>query len=226
MAGSGIKGVFRNHFQVKLKQKEKIEEKTKEIFGYEDSTPKASTVSFTAAKILFYPVRSLIDTSVWITCPLVLQRLIEEIKNLYSKSSEIFSNITSKDLPIPKQDNEAFINNESLQINRNEIAIEEFIFNTEKKEEIKEIAEEIKKILPRTKIIKQIPKKFVLVSNNVFTDLLNKDSNTKNDIMEVFEKEEKKSSKRIQNASSIWLLQFGRDETIGIGFTLIRFSLI
>jgi len=49
-------------------------------FGPEEGDTYAGSISFTDAKILLFPVKSLKGVFAWITCPMVLHRFVEDMK--------------------------------------------------------------------------------------------------------------------------------------------------
>ena len=71
--GSSLKGAIRSNFD---------EDTARSIFGNDDpqKEPFASAVSFTDARILLFPVKSLKGIFVYVTCPFVLRRLERELK--------------------------------------------------------------------------------------------------------------------------------------------------
>ncbi|MFH1620327.1 MAG: type III-B CRISPR module RAMP protein Cmr4 [bacterium] len=80
--GSALKGVFR-HKAWALTQNDKNENLTK-AFGPDSDEEKAAagSLTFTDAKILAFPVRSVKKVFVWVTCPEVLGRLIRDLDML------------------------------------------------------------------------------------------------------------------------------------------------
>jgi CRISPR-associated protein Cmr4 len=82
---SGVKGSFRSHYRTF--SDENGSELINHIFGSdeqdgwdrnEDSL--AAAVSFSDAKLLFFPVRSNISPFLWVTCPAVLTRLNQDLQ--------------------------------------------------------------------------------------------------------------------------------------------------
>lgn len=271
MAGSGIKGVFRNLAERKL-DKEIVDK----IFGHEKASEEASMIAFTDAKILLYPVRSLKGTFAWITCPLVLKRFKEELKSL-GKTEDTNWEVPNlePDKDNKDKDNKALVsNNSSLVIDDKSIGLEEFVFDCEKNENVDEIAEAIKKYLPQTSMVNELSKRLVLVSDNVFTDFVNyaveirtriridqetgtvergalftvefvpseaifysfvffierkegdsSDARTKFEKLFSPEDKDKANKNKVENKKVKELvLQFGGDETIGAGFTKVRYN--
>jgi len=73
--GSGIKGAIRHHVSRLWERKQ--EETIQELFGAESGADSlhAGAISFTDAQVVLFPVRSLKNTFVYVTCPFALARL-------------------------------------------------------------------------------------------------------------------------------------------------------
>ena len=162
LAGSGIKGVIRD-----LAQRKWDKDKVDVIFGPEkDAEEYASCVSFTDAKILLYPVRSVKGVFAYITCPYVLKRFKNELNSIWkdSRLNVEFQNVS---------DNEVLVCSESdLKIDGNEVALEEFVFNVRTtNQDVDSLAESLSEFLPREIRDDNFFKKhFAIVSDNVFRD--------------------------------------------------------
>jgi CRISPR-associated protein Cmr4 len=164
MAGSGIKGVFRT-----LAERELETGKVNIIFGPENGSEGSSCVAFTDAKILLYPVRSVKNTFAWITCPFVLKRFKEDLE---SAGKEI------KNFSIPEVSDDKIIvaSNSPLIINNNnpkKVGIEEFVFDVDNSQIDNNLINAIKGYIPDTETTQNISARFAIVSDNVFTDLVN-----------------------------------------------------
>ncbi len=161
---SGIKGVIRDLASRKWPDKEKVEL----IFGPEsEGSEFASCISITDAKILLYPVRSLRGVFAWITCPLVLRRLKDDITSVgLNKDLNIseFLNVT---------DGEALVFGDDLIVkNNNEVVLEEFVFEAKKKE-LGGLEEFLNSLLPNNELTSKLKEHLVIVSDNVFKDFVN-----------------------------------------------------
>ncbi len=165
IAGSGIKGVIRNLAQRNGKSGWTYEE-INTIFGSEETGDTASLVSFTDAKILFYPVRSVRGVFAWITCPYILTRLNKELKS-FGKEINL-TNLDVKEL----SDEKIIINNDSLLKVDNTVALEEFVFNATSKD-LSNFINTIKNYFPDEVKTNEFEKRFAIVSDDVFTDLVN-----------------------------------------------------
>jgi CRISPR-associated protein Cmr4 len=161
---SGIKGVIRDLASRKWNNKEKVEL----IFGPEsEGSEFASCISITDAKILLYPVRSLRGVFAWITCPLVLRRLKDDITSVgLNKDLNIseFLNVT---------DGEALVfGNDLIVKDKDEVVLEEFVFKAEKKE-LGGLEEFLNSLLPNNELTSKLKEHLVIVSDNVFKDFVN-----------------------------------------------------
>lgn len=163
MAGSGIKGVFRA-----LAEREKETGKVNIIFGPENGSEGSSCVAFTDAKILLYPVRSVRDVFAWITCPYVLKRFKEDLASASGKTNN-FS------IPEVSDDKIIVASNSSLIINNNpkKVGLEEFVFDVDNSQIDPNLINEIKKYILATETTKNLSERLAIVSDNVFTDLVN-----------------------------------------------------
>jgi len=113
--GSEVKGIFRQDYKGDNKD---------EIFGPEttsDTEAFASAVSFGDAKILFFPVKSLKGTYVWITSKDALDKFQRILK-----IAEITDVSIPEDIPSPKDD-EIIVYDESLKVN-DKVILEEYCF--------------------------------------------------------------------------------------------------
>lgn len=190
MAGSGLKGVFRA-----LAERELETGKVNIIFGPENGSEGSSCVAFTDAKILLYPVRSVKNTFAWITCPFVLKRFKEDLKSA-GKEIENFSIPEVSDDKIIVASNSPLIinnnptnnnstNNNSNNNNSKKVGLEEFVFDVDNTQIDPDLINAISKYIPNTETTKNkqnkettettqsLSERLAIVSDNVFTDLVN-----------------------------------------------------
>lgn len=165
---SGIKGVIRDTTTRKW-TKDKVET----IFGpEEESSEFASCISITDAKILLFPVRSVKGVFAWITCPFVLKRFKGDLEAIGLNFKH-----NNQEIQIPNvSDDKVIIANENLKIqNYNKVALEEFIFDAEIKDEVRNFSEFLKKetIIPQNELTKNLENHLAIVSDNVFKDFVN-----------------------------------------------------
>lgn len=81
--GSAVKGAFRAHAEIRDTSGLEV----KEVFGSADSEGNASNVSFTDARLLLLPVRSLTGHFKLVTCPNILQRLKRDMAMMDKSAS-------------------------------------------------------------------------------------------------------------------------------------------
>ncbi len=159
---SGLKGCIREAFSslnkginieeqtIRPKDKIKYKKDNKEketdylslIFGPEDTEEAhAGALSFTDARILLFPVKSLKGVFAWITCLMVLERFREDLKLI----GESFNySITEK-----INEGSCWVSNESTIIIGDQIVLEEYTFKAKRNEEIKKISQFFaKKVFP------------------------------------------------------------------------------
>jgi CRISPR-associated protein Cmr4 len=164
---SGIKGVIRDLASRVWNDKDKVET----IFGPEDGgSDFASCISITDAKILLYPVRSVKGVFAWITCPFVLKRFKEDLNALGINFKYNDQDIKILDVP----DDKVFIASDNLKIQgQNSVALEEFVFEAEVKNEVKELAGFLKNFVHQNDLTKNLENHLAIVSDNVFKDFVN-----------------------------------------------------
>ncbi|HOK34158.1 MAG TPA: type III-B CRISPR module RAMP protein Cmr4 [Fervidobacterium sp.] len=73
--GSSLKGAIREAFETTQNGADIISL----VFGPEDGDIYAGAIGFTDAKVLCFPVKSLRGVFAWVTCPMVLNRFIEDM---------------------------------------------------------------------------------------------------------------------------------------------------
>jgi len=91
------------------------------IFGKQKDNEFASSVVFTDARVLFFPVKSFKKVFVWITCPFVLKRFQRDV------------NVSDFKIPDISDDESVIVTDEKLLIN-DKLVLDEYVFNAEKKE--------------------------------------------------------------------------------------------
>ncbi|WGS65179.1 type III-B CRISPR module RAMP protein Cmr4 [Marinitoga aeolica] len=144
---SGIKGAIRN--EIDFGKDEKL------VFGSRPDTNEETNpgyVTFSEAKILFFPLRSINRGMIWITCPLVLSRLktafeVVGNKEMTNKIEEFLNNIDK--------------NKEYSTFNETKVNLEEYVIEPEKSDKLKDLIEKIKNIAPDNYL------KDVLVENTI-----------------------------------------------------------
>lgn len=110
--GSSVKGVLREATPTELRQR---------LFGTGDSegTP-AGTLSFTDARLLAFPVRSLKNVFAWVTCPQALQRWSRD------------AGLVGKEVKVPRVsmgESDASHYQGSPCVHNGKLILEEFVFD-------------------------------------------------------------------------------------------------
>lgn len=72
---SEVKGSIREFFEIKQGIND---QRISEVFGPEDGSEFASAISFSEARVLFFPVKSVKGVFAYITCPLVLNQFLKD----------------------------------------------------------------------------------------------------------------------------------------------------
>ncbi len=173
---SGIKGVFRTNFSRYLDIFNSDNKNLVDIiFGPEDSDDSfASCISITDAKILLYPVRSLKGVFAYVTCPFVIKRFINELYSFYNESNNNLNEIIKEIKDLTLDDNKVIIKDDSiLKINESQVALEEFVFEIEKKDNLINNLLGINFLNELIKEDNDIEKRVAIVSDNVFKDFVN-----------------------------------------------------
>jgi CRISPR-associated protein Cmr4 len=113
------------------------------IFGPENTDEAhASALSFTDARILLFPVKSLKGVFAWITCPLVLERFKEDLKLVGQIPEELDIDFTNIQNTFPEQTN--------ISIDSN-IVLEEYTFKVKEDKQTSQIAKLLaKNIFPQS----------------------------------------------------------------------------
>lgn len=160
---SSLKGVLRAEIE-----RSKGEEIARVLFGPEPQKghEHAGCVSPHDARILIFPVRSLVGVFAWTTCPLVLERLKRDATAAGIKIN----------WQVPRLNNEEALIVDGSEIEvENKVVLEEFAFNAKESEEAEKIADWLQKnALPQSKEYEAwrswLPKKFVILPDDAFRD--------------------------------------------------------
>lgn len=116
---SSLKGSLREHFEKEKKDTLEL----KHAFGPENpqaNEAHAGAVSFSDARLLLFPVKSMKGVFAWITCPRILSQLAIDLNIVNNKM------MTDKHLKIEEK-NVCYTNSKALEI-KGKIVLEEFTF--------------------------------------------------------------------------------------------------
>ena len=138
-AASGLKGSLRD----KAEQVWGSDDPTVEtLFGSavsNEGKPNAGCISFTDARILAFPVRSLQQVFVWVTCPMVLQRLQRDVKLL----GVTFPDLNMEDM----SDNTAYVSSESQFAGP--LILEELFFEVSKTKKVSDLGDGLERLFDK-----------------------------------------------------------------------------
>ena len=114
---SSLKGAIRHHVEKKT-DTNTVESIFGKGSGEEDSSP--SEVAFSDARILFFPVKSAKGIFAWVTCPMVIERFVQDCK--------LFGGFEELNLDCDK---EAICTSDALKISVSKVMLEELVFESE-----------------------------------------------------------------------------------------------
>lgn len=147
---STLKGVLRY----------KIDIDTENLFGTED---KGGRLGFTDARLLFFPIKSLKNIYAYITCPYIINRMIEE-RVMYgdSKEDDIYNEIKDKYIPSGK----CIVHNDCIVASENDegVYIGDYF--------IKKAKDTLKTNISEGSELKKIKERLVVLSDEDFMYLL------------------------------------------------------
>jgi CRISPR-associated protein Cmr4 len=170
---SSLKGVLRAEVERILKQRNdsQADQKVKVLFGPEtqQASEHAGCVSPHDARILLFPVRSLVGVFAWTTCPLVLERFKRE-----ASAAGLQVDWQVPQLPA-SSDNAFVVRGSELKTTDDKVVLEEFTFSVQENSEAEKIADWLKcNALPQSSEYQQwrewLPKRFVILPDDAFRD--------------------------------------------------------
>ncbi|MEM0303334.1 MAG: type III-B CRISPR module RAMP protein Cmr4 [Archaeoglobaceae archaeon] len=168
---SSLKGVLRAEAKRILEQRNdpQANDKVQALFGPETQRAHeyAGCVSPHDARVLLFPVRSLVGVFAWTTCPFVLER--------FKREATAAGMQVPWQVPVPENSNQALVVNGSEVKIEDKVVLEEFAFDAKEDKEAKKIAEWIRdNALPKSEEYQQwrewLPKRFVILPDDAFRD--------------------------------------------------------
>ena len=132
-------------------------------FGPEAEISHAGALGFTDARILLFPVKSMKGVFAYITCPQVLKRFEEEMTIAGNKIE-----LNGQKININKIPPNSFPKNTSQVLVSNKVILEEYTFELNPNEDLKQFAN----WLVQKTGIEKIPQKIVVLSNDDFKDFV------------------------------------------------------
>jgi CRISPR-associated protein Cmr4 len=165
--GQSLKGALRGEYV----SKDESEMYLDIIFGLEkDAQEHAAAISVGDAKVLLFPVRSLKGVFAYVTCPMVLERLSEDLELARKSDKTAIKNIKLDE--IKRKLNNAIgggiVNNtsSSLIIDDKKIVLEDILLEA-KPDGLSMLIEVIEQFAPLSK--EKLNEKLVIVSDDLFT---------------------------------------------------------
>lgn len=167
-----LKGVLRAEVKRLLENcgDSDAEQKTKILFGPEPqhAHEHAGCISPHDARILLFPVRSLVGVFAWTTCPMVLERFKRE-------ATAAGLQIGWQVPPLLPNDQKAFVASTDTIVSDGKVVLEEFAFDAEANGQVKTIAKWLaQNALPQSQEYQPwkdwLPKRFVVLPDDAFRD--------------------------------------------------------
>lgn len=194
---SGLKGALREFFerQGEKNQDNGFKAKVVEAFGPDSEADSlhSGAASFSEARLLLFPVRSLKGTFAYVTCPLALQRLRRDLQTLQDCAGGDFlkKNGDRPDFPFDKlqslSDDNILVASalkgdkkpDSVLVvapegQKPQVVLEEFAFQAEASDALNHLAVWLKKMAPALPWLDKdhLAQRLALVSDNVFKDFV------------------------------------------------------
>ncbi len=175
--GSGLKGSIREIFTQKQNGNDITTKSINIVFGPDESgEDHASSIGFTDARILLFPVKSVKDVFAWIISSEVIIKLKNDLDLVFTNNFEQnqlnFTKEDVKNLPVPNvpegeslttNDSTVFINSGGDKYT----VMEEYSYKTNTSEECSKIA---KFLCDKLKLPEEIKQKLVILNKNDFRD--------------------------------------------------------
>jgi CRISPR-associated protein Cmr4 len=168
---SSLKGVLRAETLSILKRRQdpKAEEKVKVLFGPEtgQASEHAGCVSPHDARLLLFPIRSLVGVFAWATCPFVLERFKRE---MIAAGFQI-----GWQVPNPANSHQALVAHDDTIVADGKVVLEEFAFEKQKDDSAEQIANWLRdNAFPQSDeyatFREWLPKRFVILPDDAFRD--------------------------------------------------------
>lgn len=160
--GSSLKGAIRAHVSSLVEEDAKVEA----VFGSElaanNESSVAGAVSFSDARILLFPIRSMRGVFAYITCPHVLQRFNQELET-FAPDYPL--------LPVPEPNT---ISASALLVGNSEkIVLEEYTYDVQVDQTTQQLAEQLEAIIFTTPTGKgRLANRLVVLPDDDFSDFV------------------------------------------------------
>lgn len=179
--GSSLKGVLRDECRQNIAAKDhggdvkKANEEDLEltiVFGpakVEEDTSHAGALVVTDARILAFPVRSLVGVFGWVTCPAVLARLGRDLGYLGEGAVVTAAKAWSTAIPNPAMSTAFCYRDCQLLVDGKNIVLEEFDFEARVDETAQRIADWVAALIPDPASQDRLAKNLVVLHDDDFT---------------------------------------------------------
>lgn len=146
---SSLKGSIKQAMEESVEQADGDINDVYALLGNDDNGEIASAVSFSDAKLLFFPVKSAKGIFAYVTCPLVIKRFLSDCKmvgipDMLSEESEWLS---GQNCYIPSTDESTIV------FSKKEVVLDEYVFNVQENKEFSEFVSKISKKLPKNDML-------------------------------------------------------------------------
>ena len=136
-----------------------------QLLGDPNKGDYAAAVSFTDARLLFFPVKSVIGIFAWITCPYVLERFQKDCKNA-GLDFTLLDNLLSEEIPNRITDSSQLATDNSCT----KIMLEDYLFTVQKDADFTSFVKSFSSHMPmESGIQKRFVSHAVLLSDDDFT---------------------------------------------------------
>lgn len=168
--GSSLKGSIREAFELKGRTDVNLLIKTYMSFGYDESNAPsaiqeafpeksdkefAGALGFSDGRILLFPVKSAKGIFAWVTCPLVLNKFVKDLK------------ISNNEQDFTIEEN-SITTDSKINIDDSNVILEEYQIGVEKNKSTQKIAEFLANELSN----KEIKEKLIILSDDDFKDFI------------------------------------------------------
>jgi len=170
--GSSLKGSMREAFESDIQNVDKLL-KTYISFGYDGTNIKslpsavqtafedkknqefAGALGFSDARILLFPIKSAKNIFAWVTCPLVLNKFVKDLK--ISDNEQGFTIVKN-----------SITNDSKINIDNGSVILEEYQISVSKENDTQQIAEFLAEELDK----EEIKEKLIILSDDDFKDFI------------------------------------------------------
>ncbi|WP_130864414.1 type III-B CRISPR module RAMP protein Cmr4 [Bacilliculturomica massiliensis] len=142
---STLKGCVRHALTSKDKSKS---EEINQIFGEPDKGDFASAVAFSDARLLFFPVKSVLGVFAWVTCPLAIQKFMDDYE---LATGEAFTDLNMNSA---NSGSGALITESCRLAADNKIMLEDYVFEASKDEKFNDFIASLGEHLPNNTMMK------------------------------------------------------------------------